>query len=325
MSDRKVLLYYAWSRPDETHAPLEEIDDRFPALFELRRLHYPRFEEISDRSRFDQGIGGFLDLVQKPNFARFVELARELTGTPAVEVERVLDDGTTTELSSDLIDRFDTVIVISFDSFRTRQVASRDEITAVRQFLGSHDRLIFVCPHHDIGEDELTPGFSVARQTADFLHHGDKSIPPRQGFGRFARSLLDGLGVPVVNRFGLRPAIDQDGFPAPIETVEQGDRLALLKGVRNLNLHPHLPQLERLGDAIEKLAVLARQPIDLTAPPHPFTANGRRTFDAILQSREKAFAGTLLVSDTTLWSSTAGGIEMLERLWSNVLARPRRL
>ena len=44
MSNRQVLLYFAWSRPAETGAPLAVIDDRFPAVFELRRLFYPKFE-----------------------------------------------------------------------------------------------------------------------------------------------------------------------------------------------------------------------------------------------------------------------------------------
>jgi hypothetical protein len=31
------------------------------------------------------------------------------------------------------------------------------------------------------------------------------------------------------------------------------------------------------------------------------------------------------VCDTTLFSSTAGGIDNLRRLWTNLLSRPRRL
>jgi hypothetical protein len=50
---------------------------------------------------------------------------------------------------------------------------------------------------------------------------------------------------------------------------------------------------------------------------------GRATFDALLQSRPNVFAGTLLVSDATLCSSTAGGLESLQRLWRNVLERPK--
>jgi hypothetical protein len=70
--------------------------------------------------------------------------------------------------------------------------------------------------------------------------------------------------------------------------------------------------------------VLARQKIDLAAPPHPFTQAGRSSFDALLQSRADTFPGKLLVCDTTLFSSTAGGVENLRRLWANVLQRPKR-
>jgi len=45
MASRKVVLYYAWSRPGEIEAPLEVIENRFPTLFESRRMGYPRFEE----------------------------------------------------------------------------------------------------------------------------------------------------------------------------------------------------------------------------------------------------------------------------------------
>jgi hypothetical protein len=71
------------------------------------------------------------------------------------------------------------------------------------------------------------------------------------------------------------------------------------------------------------MEVLARQMIDPTAPPHPFASDGRMTFDALLQSRPDTFAGKLLVCDTTMFSSTAGGVDNLRRLWSNVLLRPR--
>jgi hypothetical protein len=35
------------------------------------------------------------------------------------------------------------------------------------------------------------------------------------------------------------------------------------------------------------------------------------------------FAGSLPVSDATLWSSTAGGVESLRQLWTNVVQRPQ--
>ena len=325
MSGRGVLLYFAWSRPAETGAPLTVIDNRFPAIFELRRLFYPKFEELSDPEQVDQGIAGFLDHVQKPNFAAFAAQAGAQTGHPIVQVERIADDGSVTPLDDALIAGIDTIVVISFDSLGTHQHAGPTETDAVKRFLSDPDHVIFICPHHDIGTTpEPTAQARVARQTADFLHHGDKAIPPRQSFGGFARTLLAGLGVPIENRFGLRPATGVNGAPAPIEVERSLDRLALLEGVETFNHHPHLPHLERIEGSATRMEVLARQPIDMAAPPHPFTRGGRQTFDALLQSRREVFSGTVLVSDTTLWSSTAGGIDSLRRLWSNLVQRPPR-
>jgi hypothetical protein len=66
------------------------------------------------------------------------------------------------------------------------------------------------------------------------------------------------------------------------------------------------------------------QKIDLTAPPHPFTKGGRSSFDALLQSRPDTFAGKLLVCDTTMFSSTASGVENLRRFWVNMIQRSER-
>ena len=324
MCGRKVLLYFAWSRPAETHAPLTIIDDRFPAIFELRRLFYPKFERWSDRGQVDQGIAGFLDHIQKPNFQVFLEQTQALTGQQVIQIERITDDGAMTPLDGALAG-VDTIVVISFDSLRTDQVATTAEVEAIKHFLDNPDHLIFVCPHHDIGETAGSAGEDrVERQLAEYLHHGDHGIPPRQGFGGFARTLLAGLGVPVENRFGLRPAATLHGTPAPVEIDRDLDELGLLRDVETFNLHPHLPQLERIGPSNERMDVLARQKIDLQAPPHPFTQGGRSSFDALLQSRPETFAGKLLVCDTTLFSSTAGGVENLRRFWANMMGRRLR-
>lgn len=324
MNGRQILVYFAWSTPAEAAAPLYVIDDRFPAIFELRRLFFPTYEGLADSEHVDQGIGGFLEHVQRRNFVAFAEQAEAQTGRPALQVERVAHSGIVAPLDDALIAGVDTIVVISFDSLRTAQEASRIEINAVQRFLSDADHLIAICPHHDIGEtSDATPATRVASQVAEHFHHGDKAIPPRQGFGGFARSLLAGLGVHVENRFGLRPAVEPDGNPASIEVEKQLDRLGLLDGVGTFNSHLHLPHLERRESSLTRLDVLARQRIDLTAPPHPFTLNGRASFDALLQSRPETFAGTLLVSDATLWSATAGGLDSLRRFWSNVVGRPK--
>jgi hypothetical protein len=323
MAGRKIAFYYAWSRPGEIGAPLSVIENRFPALFESRRLLYPRFEEFSDPTRFDQSIAGFLDHIMKANFRKFTEQAAAQTGNSVIEIERVEDDGTIVPLDDTILKTVDTVIIISFDSIRTNQQASEAEITAVQAFLSDADHLVFVCPHHSIGDaDDQSSGERLRIQEEDFFHHGDRTIPPEQRFGGFARSILAGLGVPVENHFGLRPAAAGDGSPAPIDIDAERDRLGLLNGVPTFNLHPHLPHFVRPGDAAGKLDVLARQRIDLTAPPHAFVRSGHSTFDALLQSRPDVFAGALLVGDATLWSSTAGGVDSLSRLWENVVRRP---
>jgi hypothetical protein len=324
MARRKLLFYYAWSRPGEIGAPLGVIENRFPTLFESRRMAYPRFADLSDPARFDQSVAGFLDWIMKHNFAEFLELAATQTGEPVQTIERVADDGRAKTLDSGVLDDVDTLVVISFDSMRTAQTASHAEADAVRRFLGDPDHVAFVCPHHDIGEvDDVPQDERLERQLEQFIHHGDKTIPPQQRFGGYARSLLNALDVPVHNRFGLRPALDADGSPAAIETEPALDRLGLLQGVGTFNAHAHLPHFERLEGATERLDVLARQKIDPGASPHPF-ARERSTFDALLQSRPGIFAGTLLVGDATLWSSTAGGVDSLRRLWLNVLQRPHR-
>jgi hypothetical protein len=65
MAGRKVVVYYAWSRPGEIEAPLGVIENRFPTLFESRWMGYPRFDELADPDQFDQSIGGFLDHIMK--------------------------------------------------------------------------------------------------------------------------------------------------------------------------------------------------------------------------------------------------------------------
>jgi hypothetical protein len=325
LPDRRLLLYFSWSRPAETEAQLLAIIDRFPAIFELRRLFYPAFETLSDPAQVDQGIAGFLDHVQKANFVMFADLATTQGGRPTMQVERIADNGSITSLDGALLQDVDTVVVISFDSYRTAQTADAAEIAAVQHFLATPDHLIFICPHHEIGNvGDIADEVRTERQVAEHLHHGDRAIPPRQAFGGFARSLLAGLGLPVDNRFGLRPATNADGSPAPIDAEPALDRIGLLQGVETFNLHAHLPHLERTGEGLARMGLLARQRIDLSAPPHPFTLDGRDRFDALLQSTADAFEGTVLVSDTTLFSSTAGGVDNLARLWTNLMRRPAR-
>jgi hypothetical protein len=319
MIGRNIAMYFPWSRPDEEGAPLGDLNNRFGALFELRRLVWPKFEYLADVEDFNQGIAGFLDNVLLKNYALFREDMRIRAGNAVRIIERCDSDGNVRRLDDDFLDGIDILIIISFDSQRTGQHSSKNELAAVLRFLDDPSHTLFVCPHHDIGDVAGVPSNeALAAQEVEFHHHGDVGVPGQQRFGGFARSLLRDLGVSISNRFGLRPAKMQDGSPAPIKINSKADRFNLLQGVRTLNLHPHLPHFEMLGDSPLKMDVLAEQLIDLAAPPHPFVNQGRRTFDALLQSKPNVFGGRLLVCDATLWSSAAGGLGSLRRFWANV-------
>jgi hypothetical protein len=319
MVGRNILMYFPWSRPDEEGAPLGDLNNRFGALFELRRLVWPKFEHLADIERFNQGIAGFLDNVLLQNYALFREDMRTRSGNVVRIVERCTSAGKVLLLDGDLLDSVDILIIVSFDSHRTGQHPSERESAAVRKFIDEPGHTLFVCPHHDIGDVDGVPRSEVlAAQEVEFHHHGDSGLPGQQRLGGFARSLLHDLGVSVFNRFGLRPAKMPDGSPAPIRINAKADRFNLLQGVGSFNVHPHLPHFEMLGDSPDKMDVLVEQLIDLDAPPHPFIRQGRKTFDALLQSKPNVFGGRLLICDATIWTSTNGGLSSLRQLWSNM-------
>jgi hypothetical protein len=319
MAGPNILIYFPWSRPDEEGAPLGDLDNRFGALFELRRLQWPKYEDLADSEHFNQGIAGFLDNILLQNYSLFREDMRVRSGIAVRIIERCTSEGKVTLLDGDFLDNVDILIIVSFDSQRTGQYPNESELAAIRQFLDDPGHTLFVCPHHDIGNVDGVPSHEVlARQEVEFHHHGDLGLPGQQRLGGFAKSLLGNLGVPVSNNFGLRPAKMPDGSAAPIEINSQADRFNLLQGVRTFHLHPHLPHLDMLGDSPHKLDVLVEQSIDFGAPPHPFTKQGRTSFNALLQSKPNVFGGRLLICDATLWTSTNGGLGSLRQFWVNV-------
>jgi hypothetical protein len=318
MSAKNILMYFPWSRPDEEGAPLGVLNNRFGALFEIRRLQWPKLEDLAGE-RFDQGIAGFLDNILLQNYALFREDMRVRSGNEVRLVQRCSSAGKVTLLDGDFLDGVDILIIVSFDSQRTAQHPNDRELAAIRKFLDDPDHTLFVCPHHDIGSvDGIPASEALAAQEVEFHHHGDPGIPGQQRFGGFAKTLLSDLGVPVSNNFGLRPGKLLDGSPAPIQINAQADRFKLLQGVTTFHLHPHLPHLEMLGDSLQQLDVLAQQPIDLDAPPHPFVKQGRTTFDALLQSKSHVFGGRLLICDATMWTSRNGGLTSLRQFWANI-------
>jgi hypothetical protein len=134
---------------------------------------------------------------------------------------------------------------------------------------------------------------------------------------------MKGLGVPVENRYGLRPAVvDGTNQIAPLTAIRDLDTCGFLKGVTTFNFHPHLPHYALTSEGTNSVHVLARQPIDMSRP-HPFTEAGNREFNAFIWMPPKGSrAGDVLLADSTIFTTLFGGVESLENFWRNLAAMP---
>jgi hypothetical protein len=139
-------------------APLGNLDNRFGALFELRRLQWPKYEDLANSERFNQGIAGFFDNILLQNYSLFREDMQIRPNNVVRIVERCSSEGKVTLLNGDFLDRVDILSIVSFDSQRTGQHPTESELTAIRKFLDDPGHTLFVCPHHDIGnvDDECS-------------------------------------------------------------------------------------------------------------------------------------------------------------------------
>jgi hypothetical protein len=133
---------------------------------------------------------------------------------------------------------------------------------------------------------------------------------------------MNGLGIPVENRWGLRPAVVKPAKSAdriaPLTVMRDLDTRSFLAGVTNFNFHMHLPHYAVTSENKGAIHVLAKQPIDLSKP-HPFTNAGNTEFNALvwMPPRGKR-AGDVLVVDSTVFSTLFGTDESLERFWKNI-------
>ena len=57
---------------------------------------------------------------------------------------------------------------------------------------------------HIMTSDSL---WDMQQRQMEYTHHGDALVPRQQRFGQYTRSIMTALGVPVMNQFGLRPAV----------------------------------------------------------------------------------------------------------------------
>jgi hypothetical protein len=313
----RFSIYWTWSYPWEANRDVTELDNRFSTMTEVRRVLWPNYETIEySEKMFLQGIAGTLELFHL-GLIRFQEAVGEVTGHPVAVYQRIDQAGQQQPLDHGLLDDTDTLMVFGLDHLVTEQEASADEIEALRAWLTREGTRLILGPHHDVG---VSSDFKVRKM--EYKHHGDALVPSQQRFGRYTRSLMKGLGVPVENQWGLRPAtLEGTTRLQPLLTTNDLDAHGWLEGVKTFNFHQHLPHYAVTTDDPAAIHVLARQPIDLRHP-HPFTEAGHRDFNMFLwmpPTRERA--GDILLADSTIFTTLFGGDESLDRFWRNIATR----
>jgi hypothetical protein len=314
---RRVTVYWSWSYPWEANRDVTEMDNRFSTMTEVRRVGWPIYETPPfSHEMFLQGIAGTLELFHL-SLVRFQQLIAEVTGHPVAVYQRVDQAGQKVLLDERVLGDTDTLLVFGLDHLVTEQGATQEEIEALRRFLGREGSCLILGPHHDVGASA-----DLEVRAMEYAHHGDPLVPHQQRFGTYTRDLMGGLGVPVENRYGLRPAtVAGTHRPQPLSIARDLDRRAWLEGVTNLNFHPHLPHYALTTADTGAIHVLARQPIDLSRP-HPFTQAGNRELNMFLwMPPSGGRAGDILLADSTIFTTLFGGDESLERFWRNIVTK----
>ena len=311
---RRFSVYWTWSYPWEANRDVTELDNRFSTITEVRRVGWPNYEteEFSERM-FLQGIAGTLELFHL-SIVSFQNVVSAVTSQSVSVYQRIDQAGQKLPLDERVLDDTDTLLVFGLDHMVTEQEASQEEIEAVANFLKREGTCLVLSPHHDVGVSA-----DLDQRQMEYKHHGDPLVPRQQRFGKYTRSLMNGLGVPVENRFGLRPAVVKDTYiPVPLLINKDLDKLNLLNGVTTFNFHMHLPHYAVTTEKENEIFVLAKQPVDMRHP-HPYTEAGNRDFNMFLwMPPTGARVGHILLADSTIFTTLFGGDDSLKNFWRNV-------
>ncbi|ABF40380.1 conserved hypothetical protein [Candidatus Koribacter versatilis Ellin345] len=315
---RRVSIYWTWSYPWETNRNPAELDNRFSTMTEVRRVAWPAYEGTDwDEMHFLQGIAGTLELFHRSTLS-FQSVVGEVTEHPVAVFQRIDQAGYKLPIDERILADTDTLMVFGLDHLVSEQEAAPEEIAALREWLKREGTCLMIGPHHDVGFAE-----DPNQRQMEYLHHGDALVPRQQRFGQYTRSLMKALGVPVINQFGLRPAVVKGTRQiAPLTINRDLDKHNLLKGVTTFNFHPHLPHYALTSDYAAPIHVLTRQAIDLERP-HPFTAAGNTEFNSFLWMPPNGErAGNILLADSTIFTTLFGGVDSLLTFWKNLATMP---
>jgi hypothetical protein len=314
---RRFSVYWTWSYPWEANRDITEMDNRFSTMTEVRRVGWPNWEsnEYSEQM-FLQGIAGTLELFHL-SLVSFQSVIGEVTGQPVAVYQRIDQAGKRLPIDERILADTDTLMVFGLDHIVTEQEASPDEIAAIQNFLTREGTCLILGPHHDVGVSA-----DPKVRALEYAHHGDALVPRQQRFSKYTRSVMKGLGVPVENRYGLRPAtLKGTTRTEPLSITSDLDTRGWLTDVKTFVFHMHLPHYAVTADDQNAIRVLARQPIDMSRP-HPFIEAGNREFNMFLWMPPAGKrAGDILLADSTIFTTLFGGDESLERFWKNLATK----
>src|SRR5437870_12734941 len=113
-------------------------------------------------------------------------------------------------------------MVFGLDHLVSEQEAAPEEIAAIREWLKREGTCLLLAPHHDVGFTS-----DMKRRQMEYLHHGEPLVTRQQRFAQYCRSLMAARGVPVINQYGLRPAVVKGTKEiAPLTAIRDIDILA---------------------------------------------------------------------------------------------------
>lgn len=311
---RRISIYWAWSYPFEANLDPAALDNRFSTMTEVRKVVWPSYEKPEwSSAQFLQGIAGTLELFFRSTLS-FQQLAEEATGHPVAVFQRIDQAGFELPIDERILADTDTLLVFGLDHLISGLEAAPEEIAAIQAWLAREGTCLLIAPHHDVGFTD-----DLKQRQVEFEHHGDPLVPRQQRFSSYTRSLLKALRIPVINQWGLRPALVRGTRDiAPLTAFRDLDKLGLLEDVPTLNFHLHLPHYAVTNDDGKTVRVLARQPVD-PERPHPFTAAGNKEFNCLLWiPPDGKRAGDILMVDSTNFLTLFGGTESLAKFWRNL-------
>jgi hypothetical protein len=311
---RRISIYWTWSYPWEAQRDPAAMENRFSTMTEVRTALWPAYETPEwDARSFLQGIAGTLELFHRSTLS-FQRIAGEATGQPVAVFQRVDQAGYKLPIDERILADADTLMVFGLDHLPSEQEAAPEEVASIREWLKREGTCLLLAPHHDVGFTS-----DMKQRQMEYLHHGDPLVPRQQRFSQYTRSLMKALDVPVINQYGLRPAVVKGTKEiAPLTAFRDLDKVGLLKNVTTFNFHPHLPHYEITDKNSKAIHVLARQPIDPDRP-HPFTGAGNTEFNCLLwmpPTQERA--GDIVLVDSTNFTTLFGGTDSLANYWRNL-------